>query len=358
MLRNKRTAWTAALVVLLAVAAGVAFVGLRDGGDLEPGFVAQGSSGRPPTHEADVQLPIGTLRLSSGEPLAEIAARRVGRSGAESLEAAGDASIVPVAWTFRPTLSYDDLLGYPATFTLAVTAGGERVALGEPDVDLHQAADSGDLPGQDLIAVVAGDGDDLRVEVTYEGEKQVVTMRSGKVATGRAAALYPDGPRTYGTDPDCDARGAGEPAEIANVDAGAGSISCRIDPLTRTPYLPDLGWAREGHVWTTLTVRVTAPPTISWIPTGTSYQVRREPVTAALSGAEVARAPRGDQDDRSTWVRTWVFDSPADAPADPATDAATGLTVSAPMSAVRPQDATDGPATVPFGVDQTFTLRH
>ncbi|TNM40399.1 hypothetical protein FHP29_10090 [Nocardioides albidus] len=350
MLGSRTIAWTAVVAALVFVAAGVALVALRDGGELEAGFVAEGTSGKTMTHEVEVQLPIGTVRLASGEPLEEIADRRVGRHGDGTVRAAGGATIVPVAWSFRPTLSYNDVLGYPTTFSLAVTAGGERTDLGEPDVDLHEATDSGLFPEASLIAVVAGDGDDLGFEVTYEGEAQSVAMATGKVEAGRAAALYPDGPQTYGTDGDCDARSAAtSPDEIRYVSPDAGALYCRVDPIMRTPYLPDLGWASDGHVWHVVEVTVTAPRKVTWLPTGARYRVERDPVTVSLAGSEPVRGPRSN-DDRETRKGTWIFDSPID-------PAVSTLHLSAPMRAVRPSTTADGPASVDLGVDQTFELK-
>lgn len=348
MLGSRRTAWAVAVVAVLAIAAGVALVVVRLGGDsLDPGFVAEGTSGTAPEHEVEVQLPIGTIRLGSGAPLDEIAARRVGRDGDGSVRAAGDAAIVPVAWSFRPSLSYDDLLGYPVVFSLALSAGGERTELGEQDVDLHGAVDSGRLPEGSLIAVVAGDGGDLAVEVTYEDQTQTAAMATEDVAPGRAAALYPDGPVSYGPGERCDARTTDG---ARSLDAGHDSIYCRIEPLTRTPYLPDLGWAEEGRVWSTVDVLVTAPRRLRWLPTGGRYRVEREPVTVSLDGDEAVRTPRAPDPAATTWRGTWVFDSPAEPPD-------LSLHVTAPMTAVRSSTATDGPATVPFGIDQTFSLK-
>ncbi|MDQ6522522.1 hypothetical protein RB608_02875 [Nocardioides sp. LHD-245] len=347
MLGSRRTAWAVAVVAVLAIAAGVALVVVRLGGDsLDPGFVADGTSGTAMAHEAEVQLPIGTVRLASGAPLDEIAARRVGRDGDGSVRAAGDAAIVPVSWSFRPSLSYDDLLGYPAVFSLALVAGGERTELGEQDVDLHETGESGVFPEGSLIAVVAGDGDDLGIEVTYEDQTQTAVMASGKVDPGRAAALYPDGPVSYGPRERCDAR---RTPEARSIDAGAGSIYCRIDPLTRTPYLPELGWAEEGRVWSTVGVVVTAPEQVRWIPTGGSYRVERQPATVALEGDEAVRTPKAPEGAATTWQGTWVFDSPAE-------PAALLLHVATPMTAVREPGATGGPSAVPFGVDATFTF--
>ncbi|MBM0124682.1 hypothetical protein [Pimelobacter simplex] len=354
MLGNMKIVWTAVVAVLLAVAAGVTILTLRGGGELEAGFVAEGSSGKEMTHEVEVQLPIGTVRLSSGAPIEEIAAGRVGKDEDGSLRAVGGSKIVPVAWSFRPTLSYDDLLGYPTTFSLAVTAGGERTDLGEPDVDLHEAAGSGLFPEASFIVVVAGDGDDLGFEVSYEDETQRVDMASGQVEAGRAASLYPDGPQTLGTDEDCDARRTPDSTtRIEYVDAGRGSIYCRVDPLTRTPYLPDLGWAEDGRTWSVVDVTVTAPRSVRWIPTGARYRVRRDPVVVSLGAAEAVRTPRSGADGEAARTGTWVFDSAADDTDE--TDET--LHVAAPMTATRSAGTTAGPAAIRFGVDQTFHLQ-
>lgn len=343
---NKRTAGVAAAVAAVLAIAALSVVLLRDGGDLDPGFVADGTSGTPMVHDAEIRLPIGTVRLSTGEPLDRIAARRVGEDGDGSLRASDDAAIVPLSWSFRPSLSYQELLAHPTEFSLSVAAGGERSDLGEQDVDPHSAKDSGLLSEGSYVAVVAGSGEDLALEVTYAGETQSVDMSSGEVAQGRAEALYPDGPTTYASKDDCDAR---RTQESRYVDAGSGSIYCRVEPLTRTPYLPDLGWAEAGRVWSVVGVTVTAPRTVSWIPTGVRYQVRREPITVSLSNSTTVRAPRPGGEAR-VWRGTWIFDSPLDA-AEPA------LRVTAAMTAVRAAGGTGGPATIPFGVDQTFSYQ-
>lgn len=337
------TAATAALVV----AAGTTWVVLRDSDALGPGFVADATSGTAMVHDAEVRLPIGTVRLSSGAPLDEIAARRVGEDGDGSLRAADDAAIVPLSWSFSPSLSYQDLLAHPNGFSLSLAAGGERTELGALDVDPHAAKDSGLLPEGSFIAVVAGSGEDLELQVTYEGVTQSVEMSSGDVERGRAEELYPDGPVTYGSKDDCDAR---RTDESRYVDAGSGSIYCRVDPLTRTPYLPDLGWAEPGRVWSVVDIIVRAPRTVRWIPTGGHYRVRREPMVVSLSGSEPVRAPRAVSDDRGVRRGTWIFDSPAD-------DADLALQVTAAMTAMRARGASSGPATIPFGIDQTFDLR-
>lgn len=345
---NRRiSGWVAAAAALVVGAGVVGVVVLRDGDALAPGFVTEGTTGKRMVHETAVQLPIGTVRLSTGAPVDEIAARRVRAGGEGRLQATDDAAIVAVSWAFEPSVSYDDLLAHPTTFSLALDAGGERVDLGAKDVDLHRAADSGVLPGEQLVAVVAGSGDDLGFEVTYEGEEQRADMASGEIEAGRAEALYPDGPVTWGAREACDAR---RTTEARAVDAGAGSIHCRIDPLTRTPYLPELGWAEEGRVWSTVDVTVTAPARVRWLPTGVAYRVQRGQVAVSLGDSEEVRAPRAPGGARATWTGTWVFDSPADG-------AVPSLRVTAPLTAVRPDGETAGPATVPFGVDQSFTFK-
>jgi len=351
MPRSKTTAWAVAVGAVLAIAAGVAVVVVRLGGDsLAPGFVADGTSGTEATHEAEVRLPIGVVRLASGAPRDEIAARRVGRGGDGTVEAADDAAIVGVSWSFQPSLGYDDLLTHPAAFSLAVTAGGESTDLGEQDVDLHDAVESGLLPEQSLIAVVAGDGDDLGFAVTYEGRTQHVDMASGEVDAGAAAALYPDGPQTYGTREDCDPRSAADPEQVRYVSRADGFLHCRVEQLVRTPYLPDLGWAEAGRVWQVVELTVTTPRRVRWLLTGARYRVDRGPVTVTLGSGEAVRAPRSPGDGRATVRGSWVFDGPAD-------ESAPELHVSAPMTARRPPGETRGPARIALGVDQTFTLR-
>ena len=229
----------------------------------------------------------------------------------------------------------------------SLAAGGERTEPGALDVDPHAAKDSGLLPEGSFIAVVAGSGEDLELEVTYEGVTQSVEMSSGDVEHGRAEELYPDGPVTYGSKDDCDAR---RTDESRDVDAGSGSIYCRVDPLTRTPYLPDLGWAEPGRVWSVVDIIVRAPRTVRWIPTGGHYRVRGEPMVVSLSGSEPVRAPRALSDDRGVGRGMWIFDSPAD-------DADLALQITAAMTAMRARGASSGPATIPFGIDQTFDLR-
>ena len=348
MPRNKRLAWTIGAAVTFAVIAGTTLAVLHLTKDsLAPGFVASGTSGEAMSQDVAVHIPIGIVTLSSGRPLDEIAARRVGQGDDGTIAAQGGSVIVPVSWSFRPSLSYDEALGYPMEFSLALTAGGSRYDLGEPDVDLHEAADSGILPEASLLVVVTGDGGDLQFEVTYEDQTQIADMSTGDVDAGLAQPLYAGaGSETYSTDEDCVLQTTERSRYLSS---GSSSLSCRIGPLTQSPYLPDLGWAKEGQVWNVVDVSVRAPRQLTWLLTEEKYRVDRGPVTVTLDGVQPVRVDQ--RDPRSTTQGgAYVFES------EPGRSSV-AVHVSAPMTAVRPPRAEGGPANVSLGVDQTFEMK-
>ncbi|MBM9459657.1 hypothetical protein JK386_07060 [Nocardioides sp. zg-536] len=354
MLRTTPARWAAVvvatLVVALAVLAAVGRGPLRSQETLPVGFVAAGSAGTGLDEVGAVRLPIGVVRLFAGPAVEEIAARRVGKAGEGRVRAQDGARIVPLTWRFAPGLAYDDLIAHPLRYSLAVVSDDERTELGEQDVDPRASAASGVPAEGAAVVVVDGDGRDLDLVVTYEDVAQTVDAASGDLDAGRAAALYPDGPTTLGVAEDCDAR---RTRQARNLDAGAGSIYCRVGPLTRTSYLPGRGWAPDGRVWSAVTLTVTAPAALTWLPTGDPYAVRHGAVDVTLSGAEPVSGPArgpGARDGRTRWSGTWVFSTPADlVPAR--------LHVAAPMTAVRAAGSDAGPPTVVFGIDQTFTLK-
>lgn len=344
-----KTRWQAGVAAAALFAAGAVVVLVTADEPLPVGFVTKGSFGGAIAHEVDVQLPMGVVHLTSGEPRDELPAQQVGRSGEGSIPTSDGASILPISWTYRPSLAYDDVITYPSTFSLVATSEGERTDPQVLDIDLHRTLETSSFPGQDLLVVVAGDGDDLGFEVTYEGETQTVAMASEQVSPGRAAALYPDGETTYDADDRCDARGDGN--RVASLSAGNESIHCMLGPLVRTPYLPDRGWAEPGRVWSVVALTFDTPRRVTWIHTGTRYRVDLGPVTVSLPGSTPVRQPR-TEGLRAFHNATWVFDSPDDLAGEPLR-----LHLTAPMTATRLPRDTGGPTTVRFGVDHTFALR-
>lgn len=337
----------ALIPVVLIVGGAVAFAVVSTDDELAPGFVTSGTAGTRAAHQVEVELPIGTVSLSAGRPLDEIPARRVGKGDGGTVAAEDGSVIVPLSWHFSPSISYQDSLAYPMKFSLALASGSERYALGTADVDLHDAADTSVLPQADVIAVVAGDGTDLAVDVGYEGETQTAELQSGKVDAGRAAPLYSSpGSREYATDVDCDPYRT-RPARY--LDPGAGSLSCTVRRVVQTPYLPDLGWAADGSVWSSVDVSVIAPALIGWLPTGGEYRVRRGPIRVTMDGQPPAVVPP-IVPGRAVRSGTWVFAS------RPGASKIT-VHVNAPMTARRLASTAEGPRTVRFGVDQDFTFR-
>jgi hypothetical protein len=338
--------WMVAVVAAVAVAGGATLaIRAATGEELEAGFVTSGSSGTKMEHELTVEIPIGTITLGIGEPLEEIAARRAGK-GEGTISVEDGAVIVPVSWHFGPTLSYEESLLYPMEFSLTLRSGDARYGLGTPEINLLESAESGLLPEADLLAVVDGDGTDLELDVTYEEETQTADVRTGHVDRGRAEQLYLEPAlQDYSTNEHCDPY---RTRQARYVDAGYSGFSCMVRGLFQSPYLPELGWAAEGRVWSSIDVRISAPRVIRWLLTGDRYRVERGPISVKVDSQEPVRVSPLARN-QAAQGGTYVFDTALGEPS-------LSLHVSAPLAARPSPDATGGPASIRFGVDQTFEL--
>lgn len=239
---RRRTALAAALLACLGLAA--CREGDPDSGSTTDEYVQVRTDVDGDT--SFVQLPGGRVELVVTSP----------RSAVESSEAAdserhttedGDA-LVGVSWQYLPGE------GVPTWLRAHVTNPEERIRLSMLSdgvtYPLGDATRVAGTPGDvrsagNFYVPVSGSGENVRIEVGFDGVTQSVDARTGERETGRAASLYeksPDLPRSR----DCSA-GRWTTRGQAKVECGWHTA--------RVPYVAGLGWADQS--WTLAQVSTT-----------------------------------------------------------------------------------------------------
>lgn len=187
-----------------------------------------------------VMVPSGRLRVWLGQPVDSADSDETRQL--EGLEAPDGAVLVPITWRFE------------RAFPDAHAFLGETPA---PGIDLVTEAGSYRLPapetGSDVsesfYVVVDGDGEDLRLEVEFDGVTQTVDLRTRERRTGRASALYGlDHERLRSED--CGS------ADWLEEGQGGAAYACEVSGPLLLPYANGK-WAETGHRWLAVGVRTT-----------------------------------------------------------------------------------------------------
>ena len=203
-----------------------------------------------------VELPTGSLDLVVTKPRDELTDRE-----AEPRSAPDGGAFIGLSWDFRPpertkSNAYTTRRD-PRAADVTLVSDGRRYPIGKPYDSAHQVGD--DTRSSSLWVAVDGDGDDLKVEVAYWGEAQVVDVARGEVETGRAAPLYAP-PQVAPAASPCGTAKPSGPLARPEFD----TFTCAVDVLGLEPYVDEVGWAKPGRTWAILSVSSTLFGPIAW----------------------------------------------------------------------------------------------
>jgi len=260
------------LVIIVPLLAGLVAVGVRAAvrhvqrasAGVHPGSVQEPDvewQETRPTHGLRFQIPGGTVTVKVGQPRRTLQLGAYGDyhpSDERHRSAGPDARYVPVNWV--ADVDRDDRLP-DYQFRVFLVTDGARYDLRADQPRSDFSADYPEVSVNDrkeMYVVVAGHGEDLRVEVEYDGERQSGDVDSGHIDPGAFAPLYH--PRRLTTPGACSLFTAAQARRFPSV---AEHGTCDVGTVSVTPYFPTLGWAAPGHVWATVDVLVGAPITLT-----------------------------------------------------------------------------------------------
>ena len=193
-----------------------------------------------------VQLPTGSLDLVVSKPRDELTDRE-----AEPRSAPDGGSFVGLSWELRPlerTKSNPYLVRrLPLAAEVTLVSEGRRYPIGKPYDRANKVGD--DTRSSSWWVAVGGAGKDVKVEVAYGGETQVVDVAKSKIEPGRAAPLYDPSPVAPVASPCRTARPSGPLARPEFE-----SFTCDVEVLGLEPYVDEVGWAKPGRTWAVLSV--------------------------------------------------------------------------------------------------------
>jgi hypothetical protein len=185
-----------------------------------------------------VLTPAGKLTVSFADPVTSLENDETTDLVARSAPEGG--SFVPVVWSFEDDEIYGEItriFGDRQPMKVKLLTGGESYSLTPPDEGPGTTAE---------YVAVEGSGDDLELEVTYDGLTQTLDAESGKVDKGVAKGLY-DLPKTKIKVKDC-------PIKSWFTQPGVfPQYECRFTTAVPSPYVVN-EWVKPGHTWLAVTV--------------------------------------------------------------------------------------------------------
>ncbi|MET0929210.1 MAG: hypothetical protein ABWX74_06810 [Aeromicrobium sp.] len=203
-----------------------------------------------------VKLPTGSLDLVVTEPRDELTDRE-----AKPRRAPDGGSFVGLSWDFSPpartaTSAYVSRRR-PQAAEVTLISDGKRYPIGEPYDAGNQVGD--DTRSSSWWVAVAGDGEDLSVEVSFFGVRQLFDVATGKTLSGGAAPLYAP-PPAVPVAPSCATEKPSGPFPRPEYD----SFTCDIDVLGTEPFVDEVGWAHVGNTWAILSISTAVNGPIRW----------------------------------------------------------------------------------------------
>lgn len=243
-----------AVIVVLAVVLGLSGCSVFGVTDEEPAAVRVGDifdGSLKLTRVVDkstLLIPTGEVTFGVTEPLDRVDWDEW--IGTEAKVPVDGAEIIAVTWKRKGVFTAD--------VADAMTAGG---APDDPiklwvvaDGGRYEVEDVGSLGGpgeRNFVFVGVPSGADLALEVEYDGVKQSVDPRTGKVTSGQAIGLYDDSLRLG------DKAGGGTTCGEQKTRSGRWetSFSCKVESISSLPYAAGRGWADKGESWLILTAR-------------------------------------------------------------------------------------------------------
>lgn len=206
--------------------------------------------------EGTVELPTGSLDLVVTKPRDELTDRE-----AEPRRAPDGGSFVGLSWDFSPpartaTSAYVSRRR-PRAAEVTLISDGKRYPIGEPYDASNKVGD--DTRSSSWWVAVDGDADEVSVEVTYFGVKQLFDVATGKTLSGGAAPLYA-APPAVPVAPPC----ATEKPSGAFPRPGYDSFTCDVDVLGTEPFVDEVGWAHPGNTWAIVSISTSLTGPIVW----------------------------------------------------------------------------------------------
>lgn len=195
-------------------------------GDLEPG------------ERTAVVTPAGRLSVSFADPVTSLEKDQTTDLTARSAPEGG--SFVPVVWSFDNDKIFGEitrLFGDRKPLEVDLVAGDKHYSLTPPDSGPGRKAE---------YVAVKGKGEDVSLEVTYDGLTQTLDAETGKLDKGVAAPLY-DLPKTKIKIKDCPTKEWFDQPLIYQ------QYECRFTTAIPSPYVVNK-WAKKGHTWLAVTV--------------------------------------------------------------------------------------------------------
>lgn len=198
--------------------------------------------------ESKLLIPTGEVTFGVTEPL-----DRVGWDewiGTEVRVPVDGAEIIAVTWKRKRVFTAD--------VADAMTADGPP----KDPIRLWVVADGGRYEVED-VGTLGGSGErnfvyvgvpvdaELALEVEYDGVRQSVDPRTGKVASGQAVGLYDDSLRAG------DEAAGGTTCGEQKTRSGRWetTFSCSVESIRSLPYAASRGWAAKGESWLIVTAR-------------------------------------------------------------------------------------------------------
>ncbi|MEZ0579839.1 hypothetical protein [Nocardioides sp. MH1] len=189
-------------------------------------------------HESEVVLPTGKLLIHAGTPVDSASADETRTR--EKVDAPSGAVLVPISWQYDPWRSnkVDAIFDTDGTPIVDLVSGDDDYRLTPP-----QSEDDG---AESFYVVVEGDGKDPALEITFDGVKQTVDLRTGDRDEGDAAGLYDIVDEKLDKKP-CDQ------GKWFDTKTAAAEFTCSLTGPVLTPYAAGK-WAPSGSLWLAVTV--------------------------------------------------------------------------------------------------------
>lgn len=206
-------------------------------GDTVAGRIAGLDAGKP----VPIVTPAGRLSVAFADPVKQLADDKTTDLRARNAPEGG--AFVPIVWSFEDDEIFGVItrvFGDRKALELELVVDGEKYALTPPSSGSGKTAE---------YVAVDGKGDDVRLDVTYNGVTQTLDGQTGELEKGVAADLY-DLPALKVRSQKCPIKKwLTNPQFFVNY-------QCTALTAVPTPYIADT-WAEEGHTWLAVRLQTT-----------------------------------------------------------------------------------------------------
>lgn len=193
-----------------------------------------------PREGTSVLTPAGRLRVSLADAVSRLEKEQTTDLTARNPPNGG--SFVPLVWSFQDDIYGDvaSLFGDRKPLEVALVADGASYKLTPPEARSGATAE---------YVAVKGPGEDVRLEVTYDGATQTLDAETGKLDMGVAKGLYRL-PKIKLKRKDCRVRNwVIKPGVLVFP-----RFQCQATTAVPSPYVAN-EWVKEpGHAWVSVTL--------------------------------------------------------------------------------------------------------